>query len=200
MAIPNRSMCERCTPRNHSAALKIMSTGVLILALASSVVILSRDTRASAQSMHTAVGLKPLQPNRVRTHGYTASTSFTFTSLPTPTNAVSRSQAVSTARLYAEALPQGTVPSGVTESVYYGDFSDELFDTLPVWLVVYSGAGVNIPIGGDGALFTSTGQEVRSPQAGSVAHEEAVAIDGTTGQFVMETMSSSMPALPAQSN
>lgn len=120
----------------------------------------------------------PVNPDRTSIASYTAKTAFAFTPTAASPNAVPQSQAVSTARQYAQALPPPKqVPSDVTESVYYGNYADQSFVSRPVWLVEYTGPGVNICCGPHGAL---------GPRTIQVDHAEAVVVDAFTGQFLTE--------------
>jgi hypothetical protein len=103
---------------------------------------------------------------------------FTFNPTAVSPNAVPESRAISTARRYAQALPSPRqVLAGVTESVYYGNYSDETFAPTPVWLVEYTGPGVNIGPGPEGLLSTGPQQ---------YDHAEAVVVDAFSGRFLTE--------------
>lgn len=62
-----------------------------------------------------------------------------------------------------------------------------MLDQCSVWAAT---PGVNVPL--EGAQGSS--------QPPPVEHEEVVAIDAFTGQFLEEDMGSNMPSMPASSN
>ena len=124
----------------------------------------------------------------------TAKTAFSFAAMTPAAGTISASQAATTARRYSQAISGNSVlPAGVTESVYYGQFSDESFSSRPVWLVAYTGSGVHVTLGDGPAPPPGT----HAVASGPVAHEEAVVIDATTGQFLEEEMASNLPSMPA---
>jgi len=125
--------------------------------------------------------LAPPRPDRPLSATAPSATASAFAFAPESVSpdAVSESAAVSTARQYAQVLPASKViPSGVTESAYYGSYSDQNFKPRPVWLIEYTGSGVNIG-GGPQA-------DVANPPPTVYDHAESVAIDATTGQLVDE--------------
>jgi hypothetical protein len=110
---------------------------------------------------------------------HTINTVFTFTRAAVSPKAMSESRAVSIARTCAEALPASRqVPANVTESVYYGNYTDGSFQSRPAWLVEYTGSGVNIGGGPEGRL---------GPSREQFDHAEAVAVDAFSGQLLDET-------------
>lgn len=165
--------------RRHRSV--VVGLSVLLIPLAVVVAISTGATGANGIVEH---------PDRLLGQGYTAGTDFTFSPEAVPSAAISASQAFSVAGGFSQvAGTDGSVPTGVTENAYFGTFSDSLYEPRDVWLIVYSGVGVDVPLGG----FPGT---TKIP----VSHEDAVVIDASTGQFLEETMASNMPALPASPN
>lgn len=177
--------------RRHSG---FAAGGILLVVVTGALGVLVLSTGSSAP-VHgaAAYGANTVIPGK---------TAFSFTASNAVSGAISETQAVATARQYSQAIAGSSVlPAGVTESVYYGQYSDEAFSTRPVWLIVYTGAGVNVPVL-EGDLPVDQ-QSAGSPSTvqratGPVAHEEAIAIDAQSGRFLTEVMASDMPTLPGQ--
>jgi hypothetical protein len=146
----------------------------------------------------------PLEPTRRMDSGYTAHTAFTFSPTPVSANAVAESQAAAEARLFADAFPSTQIPANINESVFFGHYSSPAFLTRLVWLVVYSGPGVNIAVdtihripGVDLVAKRTKGISSSSYSSPPVVHQEAIAVDAATGQFMEDSLTTDMPVLPA---
>jgi len=181
----NRGLLRRCSGFAVGGILLVVVTGAL------GVLVLSTGSSAPVHGAAT-YGANTVIPGK---------TAFSFTGSNAVSGAISETPAVATARQYSQAIAGSSVlPAGVTESVYYGQYSDKTFSTRPVWLIVYTGGGVNVPVL-EGDLRVDQ-QSAGSPPTvqgatGPVAHEEAIAIDAQSGRFLTEVMASDMPTLPA---
>lgn len=131
-----------------------------------------------------AAGYFPFMPDRTLGRGYTPGTPYTFTDQPVPAGMVSKQQAINTALGHTAAAPFGALPPDVMVTAHFGTYADPSFLPRPVWLVTFSGSGVNIAVN-DGGPATRSREKTGSPY---VAHRDIVVIDGKTGAFLTEEM------------
>jgi hypothetical protein len=157
--------------RRYSAVATIVA---VCLAAAVSIFVITRSSEAGSASYRSS------------SFTYTGTGLFTFHASSVAQGSVSATQAAATAAGFAQAIPSsGQVPGNIAENEYFGTYSDRTLNPQPVWLITYTGAGVNI--GGDNPV-------------GPVQydHAELVTVSATTGQFLEEITcnASDFPSLP----
>jgi hypothetical protein len=96
---------------------------------------------------------------------------------------VSKEAATAEALRHASVAPAGQLLPDVTVEARFGLYADQAFKTRPVWLVTFSGPGVNVPIN-DGPGPRPGENPVPAP----TAHTDVVVIDGATGSYLEEEM------------